>query len=83
MDIEDYVAENYPEIIVEYNRYLTRHILPKVGSKVVTLRSGFGGGGGVIRVVDSVDEKYIHLSGGGYQYLCSLDDWYKSLVVLE
>lgn len=81
----DYVNTYYKNVSDEYIAYLNRWNLPKVGDKVVTLKSGFGGGAGVIRIVIDVDDKYISVREGefGYEYLSIISQWYKEIKVVR
>jgi hypothetical protein len=88
-DLKQYIRDNYPEIMAEFIRYTNRDKLPPVGSLVKTLRSGFGGGAGVIRKVEQLDTDYglgkkcIRLSGDGHEYLCDVETWYKDIEIYK
>lgn len=81
----DYVNTYHKHVADEYVAYLNRWNRPKVGDKVVTLRSGFGGGAGVIRVVAEIEDKYIRIKGGvhDHEYLSLISEWYKDLKVIK
>ena len=81
--LEEYLLENYRDIFEEYNRYLDRTNLPKSLDKVITLRSGFGGGAGVYRTVKTVDDKYVRLTDGKYDYISEIEYWYKDMKVVK
>ena len=87
MDIKDFLQEYHPEILSEYERYLRKDILPKVGSTVKTLRSGFGGGVGITRKVVELTEDGIILAhsniDGGGRYLSKTNNWWKDLEVIS
>lgn len=64
-------------LFLRYLNYQRRNELPKVGNKVVTLRSGFSGYAGVTRYIDSIDEKYITLiNKEGRRSLSEIKTWY-------
>lgn len=81
--LEQYVVENYPKVYEEYIRYLNRENLPKVGEKVITLRSGFGGWGGEIRTVKEMRDGEIIITDGERDYISKIQDWYKDIVVIS
>lgn len=79
----DYVNIYHKDVANEYVAYLNRWNLPKPGDRVITLRSGFGGGAGIERLVTEIDDEYIHIKGGGYEYLSLIKTWYKELKVIK
>jgi len=83
--LEEYLLENHAPVLLEYYAYLNREDLPKVGDKVVTLRSGFGGNAGCVRRVKEIQEEYILLSDNDSwrEYLSKIDVWYKDIVVIK
>ena len=83
MDINEFLQAYHPEINKEYQRYLRRDSLPKVGSKVRTLRSGFGGYAGVIRQVVELTSNGIVLGCGEDRFLSNKKDWWMELEVIS
>lgn len=82
--IAQYIEENYPEIHMEYTRYLSREEVPVIGSKVRTLRSGFGGGAGVVRIIQEIRDGKIILSDSiGRRYMSDIEEWYKDFEVMQ
>lgn len=79
---EEYARRNYPDVFAEYIRYLKREQLPKVGDRVFTLRSGFGGYAGVVRRVKEFRSTYIVLTDGERDYLSDIESWWKDLEVI-
>jgi hypothetical protein len=77
LTFEEYVEENYPEIVKEYERYVHREDVPKVGDWVKSLVIGFGGNAGKILKVTEVDEEGITLSNEKNEYYAKLRAWYK------
>jgi hypothetical protein len=69
-----------PVLFLRYINYQRKDKLPNIGSRVVTLRSGFGGWHGVTRYIKSIDEKYITLTattnGEGQEYISCIETWY-------
>jgi hypothetical protein len=67
-----------PHLFLGYLNFQRKDKLPKVGSKVVTLRSGFGGYAGVTRYVKKITEKYIELVDHDEEgiYISNIDKWY-------
>jgi hypothetical protein len=82
--LEEYLMDNYASVLKEYYAYLNRKNLPKVGERVMTLRSGFGGYAGCVRRVKEIQEEYILLSDDNdwREYLSKIDVWYKDIVVI-
>jgi hypothetical protein len=90
--LEEYLLENHPQIIKEYSAYLNRRKIPKLGDRVVTLRSGFGGGVGVIRFVkeyrvnpldSSCNEIILGDKRDWRTYISNEDTWYKDFEVIK
>jgi hypothetical protein len=66
-----------PALFLMYLNYQRKDNFPKIGRKVVTLRSGFSGYAGVIRRIENIDEKYITLvNGEGRKSLSHIETWY-------
>lgn len=93
-----YIKENYPNLLNEYKRYLRKDIPLKIGSKVKTLRPGFGGNSGMIRIVKcyfnneqqrnftKVGEyqcDMIIINGGGYDYCLDMETWWKDVEIIS
>jgi hypothetical protein len=83
--IEENTAEWFmfthnPVLFLKYLNFQRKDKLPNIGSKIVTLRSGFGGWSGMIRYIRDIDEKYITLTnmkeGGSQEYISSIKTWY-------
>jgi hypothetical protein len=60
--LEEFTKEFYPEIFKAYGRYLVKDNVLPIGTKIITLRAGFGGSGWNRRII------------GGYQTL----NWVKT-----
>jgi hypothetical protein len=65
MELKEFVLANYPQVWEAFSRYSNMTVLP-IGTKVKTLRAGFGGSGYDLRVVVS------------YWILDKKKDWVKS-----
>lgn len=82
---EWFMFQTNPILFMSYLNYTRKAILPSVGSKVVTLCSGFGGRSGATRYVESIDSEYIYLVvdlnkvPSESRYCCSIEDWYLSI----
>lgn len=75
---EKFMWETFPIMYLMYINFQRRAELPKIGSKVVTLRPGFNGGSGETRIISDIDDKYIYLSNGGNAKSCSeINTWYR------
>lgn len=74
---EYFMFKNDPKIFLCYLNYKRRNNIPKVGTKVVTMRSGFGGYEGCIRTISEIDEKCIYLiDSKNNKYVSLIDKWY-------
>lgn len=73
-----------PTLFLKYLNYQRKERLPDVGTKVVTLRAGFGGWSGDIRCIKEIDEKYITLSDdNGKEYMSDIKTWYGDFFELQ
>ena len=79
----DYVITYHKDVSDEYTAYFNRSNLPKVGDRVKTLVSGYGGYAGVVRRVVDIDDRYITVSDNNEVYLCLVNRWWKELVVVK
>ncbi len=82
MDVENYLKEHRPEVMEEYNRFIGGY--PELKTKIITLRSGYGGLAGVERIISGYSEKYIELknSYNDDKYLCDKDKWWKEIKII-
>lgn len=97
MDLTDYVKENYPEVLSEYERYLRKDSLLKIGAIVKTLRAGFSGGAGVVRRVKCYCNKesgdftelgtttcdYMILTSGYNDSCLDVETWWKDVEIIS
>ncbi|WP_258205664.1 hypothetical protein [Paenibacillus radicibacter] len=85
------MKQEHPEIFDEYKRYREAQISnihKNKGTKVITLRSGYGGFGGqeliILGISEINDYYYINLTNyKGNEYLCSFEDFHKSLKIVD
>ena len=83
MRLNEYIKLEYPNIFEEYQRYLNRENLPKIGDTVKTLVRGFGGFGGQILKIVEYDDTYVTLiNSEGDKYITKIDTWYKKMEVI-
>ena len=83
MELNEYIKLKYPDIFEEYQRYLNRENLPKIGDTVKTLVRGFGGLGGQILKIVEYDDTYVTLiNSEGDKYITTIDTWYKKIEVI-
>lgn len=83
----DFTKEHYPQVWEEFYRYNRRETPPAIGTKVTTLRNGFGGGVGEVRyVVEFNDHRYValaHIPNGEATSLCEIETWWKDLKIIS
>ena len=86
---EIFMFINSPKLLLSYLSFLRKDKLPKIGDKVITLRSGFDGYGGDIRYVSGITDKYIEIVHSDFDdktddcCLSNIDTWYKDLFVFD
>lgn len=84
---EIFMFRNNPTLLLSYLSFLRKDKLPKIGDKVITLRSGFNGYGGDIRYVSGITDKYIEIVIVDDEtddcYLSNIDTWYKDLFIFD
>ena len=93
MDFEIYVRGHYPQIGDEYDAYLRKDTLPKIGSKVRTRTSGYG----------SYEPRDLKVTGYGYKdqpssdgaiwgndyiilggaYVVPMKNWWKEITIIK
>lgn len=89
MEFLEFIKQNYPQAIEEYDKFTCTYV-PAPGSKVLTLRAGFGGYAGISLKIDSYEiygynpnDVYISLSRCGSGYGSKLSEWYKDFKLIE
>lgn len=92
MTLEEFLDENYSDILVKYHQFQRKDGLPQIGTKVETLVWGYGGSPGIKRTVvdhaykgrksdDAIwGNNYLVLSGG---YLCEMENWWNELKIIN
>lgn len=78
---EWFMFNNNPVMFLRYINFINKENLPEIGTKVFTLRAGFGGIGGDIRYVTGIRDGYIRLSHNkdSEEYgvgLSEINSWY-------
>lgn len=81
---EMFMFRHDPLTLLHYLTYKRMNKLPKVGTKVLTLRSGFGGGPGLIRWVARITPNTIELRDSlGNLYLSQKESWYLDFFAMD
>lgn len=81
---EYFMMQNNPYLFLSYLSYRRKHILPVKNTKVITLRSGFGGYAGCIRYVNGIVNNSIELrDNDNRRYISLINDWYKDFFAMD
>ena len=82
---DEFLMKYDPLTYIKLYNYRQKDKLPKPGDVVVTLKSGFCGLGGDIRIVKSIEEKCIRIStlNGKQDSLSKKDNWFNEIVVVS
>ena len=98
-NLQNYIQENHPNIIKEYERYIRKDTPLKIGTLVKCLRSGYGGMAGVERKVKNYFDKgkqkpftslkgefqcnVMVLTDGERNYWLDFENWWKEVEILK
>ena len=81
---EMFMLRTQPVVLMSWLSFNRKNRVPKKGTKVITLRAGFGGYGGNIRFVDSITNTTIELiDTKGNKYISRKDKWFEDFFALD
>lgn len=96
MTLEQYLIKNHKDIYLEYQAYMRRKELPKIGATIKTASGGYDSfGSRKLKVKAHVKEgekshneavwggDYIVLTDGKEEYLCEQKEWWKELRIIK
>lgn len=84
---EMFMFKHNSTLMLSYLSFHRKDKLPKIGDKVITLHSGFGGFGGSIQYVVGLTDTCIQLakdsSATDASSISDISEWYRDLFVLD
>lgn len=82
---DEFLIKYEPLSYIKLSNYRRKNKIPQPGDKVITLRAGFSGLGGDIRIVKKIDDKYIKITrlNGENESLVNRDNWFTDIVIVS